>query len=243
MNPTAVAGPNTTTPPARPARQPLGAGGFGAARPIFAVSRDGKLHRLNTSTGDDQEPAVDFLPPGAKASVLTLADGTIYTTTSGGCGGAPNAVWALDLASDNPKPASFKLESGEPLGLGGLALGTDDTIYVQSGSGRLVALSPKELKLTQYFEAPKGSAGALGASPVVFAHNGKDLVVSAGTDGRLYLLDAAKLGGDDHNTPLFRTEPVSSGSGGIWGGLSSWQDADNVRWVAARCGARRGAAP
>jgi outer membrane protein assembly factor BamB len=27
--------------------------------------------------------------------------------------------------------------------------------------------------------------------------------------------------------------PVTTGNGGVWGGLSSWEDADGARWVAA----------
>ena len=82
----------------------LGGGGFGTPRPVFAVTADGKLHVMNTSNGDDYEPPVNFLPAGAKSSGLTVSEGAVYSTTSGGCGGAPNAVWAIDFS--NPEASA-----------------------------------------------------------------------------------------------------------------------------------------
>ena len=38
-----------------------------------------------------------FIPPDTKPSALIWVDGVVYTTTSGECGAAPNAVWAMDL--------------------------------------------------------------------------------------------------------------------------------------------------
>jgi outer membrane protein assembly factor BamB len=195
----------------------LGAGGFGASRSVFALSSDGKLHVLNTATGDDLSPALKFLPANAKASSLTVSDGAIYTTTSGGCGGAPDGVWAIDLSGPDPTVATFALDGG-PSGLGGLAIGSDGAVYVQSGN-KLLALTPKDLKLKQEFT----SSGKV--TPVVFSYKGRDLIVSAGNGGRLYLLDSQSL------TPLYQTEPLSAGE--IWGGLSSWQDESGTRWVFA----------
>ncbi len=227
----------------------LGPGGFGSPRPAFAVSSDGKLHLLNTSNGDDVAPAMNFLPANAKASSLTVHDGIVYTTTGSGCSGAPNGVWAIDLNGPEPKVSSFALNGGDVSGLGGLALGTDGMVYVQTGAGPLdpasnkwsntvVALTPKDLKLKQYFTAPGGSATTENpeinlTTPVVFAYKGRDVIVSTGNDGRLYLLDSQTMGGDNHKTPLYQTLPVSSAGRGIWGGLSSWQDADGTRWVLA----------
>ena len=207
--------------PARPGsltagRGMLGGPGFGSPRPAFAVSPDGKLHLLNTSNGEDVLPALNFLPAHAKASPLTMFNGTIYTTTSGSCGGAPNGVWAIDLSGSEPEVSSFAVKGGDVQGLGGLALGTNGTVYVQT-SDALQALAPKDLK-------PKGSFAAKGtATPLVFAYKGKDMVVSA-ADGRLYLFAEDALA-----EPLDKTAPI----GNVWGGLSSWQDADGVRWVLA----------
>src|SRR5205807_702574 len=119
---------------------------------------------------------------------------------------------------------------GRVWGLGGLALGTDATIYVQTGDGPLdpgankwsntvLALTPKDLKLKQYFTDPDTRANAQSSpemnvtTPVVFAYKGRDLIVSAGRDGRLHLLDSQSLGGDDHKSPLSQTAPISSTTG------------------------------
>jgi outer membrane protein assembly factor BamB len=64
-----------------------------------------------------------------------------------------------------------------------------------------------------------------GTTPVVFPFKGRDLIISAGRGGRLYLMDSQSL------TALHQTEPLSAGE--IWGGLSSWQDDDGTRWVLA----------
>jgi outer membrane protein assembly factor BamB len=225
------------TPPPNPARNFLSAGGFGAPRPAFALSGDGRLHVLNTSTGDDLVPALSFLPAGAKGSSLVLSEGVIYTTTNWGCGGAPNGVWAIDLNPAEPAVSKLVTNGGALPGLGGLAFGAGGMIYTQTSEGALdpasnkwantlLELSPKDLEVRQYFTA---SGGLALTTPVVFAYKDRELIVSAGKDGRLYLLDAQALGGDDHRTPLSETAPVGS----IWGGLASWQDTDGTRWVLA----------
>lgn len=228
--------------------------GFGTPRPVYLLAKDGKLRQLNSSNGSDQFPPLNFLPPNSKASTLTMHDHVIYTTTSGGCGGAANGVWAIDLAPEEAPVKNFALNGGRAGGVGGFALGNDGTVYVQTGQGpmapasnkwsnTLLALTPKELKLKEYFTVSDGSSKAKAASdinvttPVVFDYKGKDLIVSAGKDGRLYLLDSQSVGGADHKTPLAQTPRLAAGTGssnhGVWGGLSSWEDAAGTRWVAA----------
>jgi outer membrane protein assembly factor BamB len=242
----------TTSAPA-PAANPgassgaiLGSTGFGAPRPAFALSSDGKLHVLNTSTGDDSIPAIPFLPANSKASSLTIAGGGLYTTTLAGCGGPP-AVWSIDLSGPNREAHSFAPGRTDILGLGGLAASTDGTIYVQTGAGAsdpasnqwasaLLALAPKDLTLQNYFlmPAPTGNIQNAGATPVIFEYQGHDLIVTAGPDGRLYLLNSQSPGGDDHRTPLFQTARLGElGESGVSGGLSAWQDSDGTWWVLA----------
>ena len=50
---------------------------------------------------------VSVIPANARATNLTMADNVIYTVTSNECGGAPNAVWAIDLSVDPVKVRSF----------------------------------------------------------------------------------------------------------------------------------------
>ncbi len=235
-------GPRPAAPPAAPspAASRVGGIGFGSARSVFTIASDGKMHQLNSSDGSDQFPPLNFVPPGAKASTLTIHDGVLYTTTSSACGGAPNAVWALNLNDADPKPVSFASNGGSFGGIAGFAMGADGTIYVQTGAGpsdpgsnkwseSLLVLTPKDLKLKQYFSVP----GTGSVTPVVFTWKEKEMVVTAGKQGTLYLLDAQSPGGADHKTPLYQTGPVTSANGGVWGGLSTWEDADGTRWVLA----------
>ena len=74
-------------------------------------------------------PMVPFLPPSARPSSLTFIDGVIYTSTSHGCGAAPNGVWALDLTADN-KVTTWRTGGAHVAGSAGPTFGTDGTLYV-----------------------------------------------------------------------------------------------------------------
>jgi hypothetical protein len=224
-------------------------------KPIYVLTSNGALHKLNVDNGAEMQPATQFLPPNADAHSLNIADAVVYTTTTMNCGGIPNAVWAIDLSKPAPNaPISFALNGEDLTGIGGPVLGTDGTVYVQTGDGDLdpsankygsavLALTAKELKLKSYFALPRTQSGRSnpelnGTSPVVFAHKGKDLIVTAGKDGRLYLLDSTSLGGTDNSTPQFRTAPLAKTdaaieAGGVWGGLSTWEETNGTRYVLA----------
>ena len=75
-------------------------------RPIYVLSSDGRLHKIRPTDGEDMAPAVPFVAANANASSLNLVGRSIYTTTSGGCGGASNGFWSIDVSSPRPK-ASF----------------------------------------------------------------------------------------------------------------------------------------
>ena len=224
-------------------------------KPIYVLTSGGTLHKFNVDNGAEMQPPIPFLPPNANAHSLNIAESVVYTTTTLNCGGVPNAVWAIDFSKPSPNQAvSFSLNGDDFVGIGGPVLGTDGTVYVQTGDAELdpaankygsavLALTAKELKLKSYFAIPRTqstrrSPELNGTSPLVFAHKGKDLVVTAGKDGRIYLLDSASLGGADNATPLFRTEPVAKtepavDAGGVWGGLSTWAEANGTRYVLA----------
>jgi hypothetical protein len=218
------------------------------------LSSDGRLHWLNTANGDDSGTPVKFLPPNARASSLNMADNVIYTTTNQGCGGVPNAVWAIDLNGSEGVVKSFASNGGGFWGIGGVALGADGTVYAQTGDGpldpashkwsnTLLALNARDLTLKQYFTPPNPASSAAknvgmnSTTPLVFTYKGRETIVASGKDGRLYLLDGQAVGGSDHHTFLSRTAPVAADAGladrGIWGGLSTWEDADGTRWVLA----------
>jgi hypothetical protein len=188
---------------------------------------------------------VPFLPPNARPSSLISVDGLVYTSTSNGCGNAPNGVWALDLLSEEKKVTNW--QTGGANVAGSVALGTSGIVYAATGlqpadprpwlagagpaptryANSVVALDRITLEAKDWFTRDNAD---FNATPVVFRHKGKDYVAVTGGDGRLYLLDGTALGGGDHKTPLSVTEPAGAGAGG---GLATWQDADGIRWVLA----------
>src|SRR5262249_32351339 len=142
--------------------------------------------------------------------------------TTHACNDAPNAVWAIDLNVDPPKVRSFELKSGSNWGLGGPVIGSDGTVYVQTGDGRadlsnaLLALTPRELQLKGFFAAtgtrtqsPSLSDGSNVASPVVFSYNNRDLILSVCSDSSLCLVDSSDLGTNNHATEVHKTPPLS----------------------------------
>ena len=213
------------TPAPPPARGPFAP--FGVAS-VYAISSDGRLHRLNVSTGDDVIQPVGVLPANARVQNLTIDRNLIYTATGQDCNGTPNAIWGIDLIADPPKAASFPLKA-DSWSLGGPTIGMDGTVYVQT-SDQLLALSGKDLALTASFATgtSKKDSDLNAASPVVFPYKDGELIVAVGRDSRLHLLSADALGKSLYDTP-----PVAGTQGGIWGGLSSWQDMDGTRWVLA----------
>jgi outer membrane protein assembly factor BamB len=242
--------------PARALSAPAAGGGGGGrgGRMIYAISGDGKLHQLNITTGEDLAPPVQFVPANGKPYALNLVGDFLYTATGQHCGGNPNAVYAMDLASPDKADKSFSTGGGGIWGLAGPAVGTDGTVYAETGDGpfdpargkysdTFLALTPKELALKDYY-TPTAMPWItkrdldLNNTPVVFSWKGRDLIAGSGKEGRIYLLDSKSLGGGDHRTPLLRTLPVSNegasfDASGIWGNLATWEDLKGSRWIVA----------
>jgi outer membrane protein assembly factor BamB len=189
---------------------------------VYALSSDGRIHRVNTSTGDDIVQPVSVIPPNARAASLNIAENVIYTVTSQNCNDAPDAVWAIDLAGDAPKTASFPLSHAGALGLEGVAIGSDGTVYA-GDSKTLYALSPRNLQLRRSLAFSRENV-TIASSPVVFSYKNHDILVVAGSDGRIYTVDPA-------SEKIERSSPVA-GSEGVISGISTWED-DGVRWVFA----------
>jgi outer membrane protein assembly factor BamB len=243
--------PGLVPPPT--GRAGLFATGFGRSGVFLAVSSDGYLHPLNTSTGADKIPPVKFLPPNAKASAININDGVLYVATQDNCGGNANTLYALDMSAEESKLSSFETQGAGFAGSGGTAIGADGTVYAQALDGQgeggkyndsVLAFS-RDLKVKDYF-TPDGTPPAVvkgvptpGITPVIFDWNGRDLVVAGGRNGRIYLLDAKSLGGADHHTPLGQTDAIASSDAkysgnGFWGTFSSWEDnGSKTRWVYA----------
>jgi outer membrane protein assembly factor BamB len=214
---------------------------FGGVDPVYAMATDGFLHVVLSSNGSDAEPPVAFIPPSAKPASLLYVDGIVYTSTSGDCGAAPNAVWAMDLTTKERKVATWKTGSGAGIaGSGGPALGTEGALYVSIGadprgaaasgqgtSHAVVSLDRKTLERKDWFTA---DGADFNASPTVIRYKNKDLVAVTANDGRLYLLDGASLGGADHKTPLHVTAKYTGQGAGT--ALATWED-QGTRWILA----------
>jgi outer membrane protein assembly factor BamB len=230
----AVAAPRGAgAPPARGGTAAPVSSWIAGTASVYAISSDGRLHRLNVSTGDDIVQPVQVLPANSRTSSLNMVSNVIYAVTSPACNLTQNAVWAIDLSGDAPKATSYALNAGEVAGPAGPVIGNDGTVYVQT-SGRILALGAGDLALKGYFTLPDGSSDA---APLAMQYKSRDLIVSSGKDGRIYLLDSLSLGGD-HVTPLYRTMPMS-----VSGSLSTMQDADGTRWILAPVWGRNGTAP
>ena len=244
--PPAAGRANAPAAPAAPQGRgaPSPGNGGGPTENVFVLASDGLVRALNTHNGTERFPAMPFVPANARAAGLILADGVLYTATSNGCGSVPNGVYALDVNLDAPKPVSWQTGGPSVAGSAGPALGTDGTVYVatsEASSGpaaasaskatvyasAVVALEPKSLKVKDWFMAPGAD---FNASPVVFRHGSKDIVVASGNDGRLYVLDGASLGGSDHKTALHVTGRYTRP--GVTAGVSTWED-QGTRWILA----------
>ncbi len=224
-------------PPPRPTNKALEPIPFGGVDPLYVMGSDGLLRTLRVSDGAMTAPMVPFLPASARPSSLTFIDGVIYTSTSHGCGAAPDGVWALDLTADNTV-TTWRSGGAQVAGSAGPAFGTDGTIYVATTTSASTLPSPYANRVVALDRAtlqPKDWLGTddadFNASPVVFKHKDRELVVASGNDGRLYLLDHGSLGGADHRTPLHVTAKYSGPGQG--GGLATWEDDKGTRWIAA----------
>ena len=216
--------------PGATAEQIGGGGGLGrASGVVYALSSDGVLHVMGLPSGKDIQRPAEFIPSNARWTDTIAVNTTLYATTSGSCGGAPNAIWGIDLASESKPVVSWK-SNGGPI-VGRVAFTTDGTLLAAIGPGTatgdgkvnaIVALDAKTLQLKDWY-TKAGTEFVTG--PTVFKH-GEQEVVAAGTkDGRVVLLSAASLGGSDHGTALHASSPVTAAGGSIAGGqLATWQE-------------------
>jgi len=232
------------TAPALPGPPPGGGGGRGGNTNVSALSSGGLLHTLNPQTGDDLTPPVKFLPPSAKGVGSILIDTVLYVATRDNCGAVANGVYAIDIGNDAKPVTHWESKGGNVAGTAGPTFGTDGNIYVaidggasgsNDGDGNaVVALDPQTLRPKDWFSPGRS---AFTASPVAFQYKDKHLIAAANADGRLYVLDAASLGGPDHRTPLSKTAPYSIATGDFPpGALATAEQADGSRWVFAAAG-------
>lgn len=183
----------------------------------YFLTGDGKFHFLYVSNGDEPNPPIDFLPPGAQAQGLMVFERVAYATTVNGCGGVANGLWALDMETK----AVTQWKTSNIAGTIGYAMGPDGTIFA-TGADELVALELKTLAVKATF---KPSGLKFTSSPVVFEQSGKDLVAVTTNDGSLHVFDAADVSKPLASTPAFGVKDYAVGS------VATWQDMSGARWI------------
>lgn len=224
---------------------------------VYVISIDGKLHALNLVNGEDRFPPKPFVPAYSKNWSLNSWRNFIYTTTSQGCAHTKSGVWGMDIASPEKPVFSFQSDAfgGGVWGRGGASIGTNGTIYAETGDGpfdaasgkygnSLLELFPQDLKLADYYTPPNVSyltrkdLDMGNITPVVFPYKGRELVVGSGKEGALFMVDSKSLGGETHRTPLFQSplyanEAADIAGRGFWGAFATWEDAQGARWIYA----------
>jgi outer membrane protein assembly factor BamB len=229
-----------------PPAPPAGGGGGRGNTNIYAISSGGLLHTLNPQTGDDLVPAVKVLPPNAKAVGSILIENVLFVATRDGCGSTANGIHAIDLGSEAKTTAHWEAKGSNVVGSAGLTFGTDGNLYVatdgpadSSDANAVIALDPRTLRARDWFSP---GPTPFTTSPVAFTYKGRHVIVAANADGRLYVLDAASLGGADHRTPLSKSAPYSTVPGDVAAGaLATSEDADGSRWIFAAAAGAPGA--
>jgi outer membrane protein assembly factor BamB len=237
----------TATPVLSP---PQASGG----RIAYALAGDGKIHSLNVADGEEVATPFQFGYPNGKSYALNLWNDVIFTTTSQGCAGNPNQMWAVNLKDPDKKVMTFNPKSGGLWGRTGAAIDSTGTAWAPTGDGRYdpanqvygngligARVEGNELKLIDWFEPTnwiwlQKRDLDMQVTPAIFDFKGHELMVTGSKECRVYLLDTKSAGGADHQTPLYRTpllcnEEVDFQSAGIWGSMASWVDGKGTRWI------------
>lgn len=178
---------------------------------VFAVSSDGLIHSLNIHTGADLVPAARFIRGNAKVHDLMSVANTVYAVTSDDCGGAPNAVWSINL--ENNLVSEWKTDS-----VIGLAFATDGTVYATT-TKEIAALDQKTLKVKAEQMGPFATA------PLVFKFKDQEYVAAGNVSGHVFAMD-----------PLTLALLVNIPGHGVKMGpaFASWEEPESkTRWLLA----------
>ncbi len=247
-------GPSVLCPGGMTANVTIGPGAAPGKYTIYAASWDGTFHQLNAADGEDIAAPAKFMPPNGKPYAMSLFKNVVYVHTGQGCGGNPNMVYAYDLATN--KVGSWGPAGGGMWGRSGPAISASGVMYTGTGDGRWdpengvygngiigVKQNPetKSLELMDYY-GPSNAEWLvkrdldMQVTPAIFNFKGKEYMVDASKECRLYLMDTESIGGDDHRTPVYRSplicnELVDFAEAGIWGSLATWEDAKGTRWL------------
>ena len=241
-------------PPGQTATPVIGPPNASGARTLYALAGDGRLHSINVANGEDVAPPFQFGYPNGKSYALNLWHNVIFTTTSQGCAGNPNQIWAVNVADAEHKVMTFNPKSGGLWGRTGAAIDSSGTAWAPTGDGRYdpanqvygngligARVEGNELKLKDWY-IPSNWIWMqkrdldMQVTPAIFNYKGRELMITGSKECRVYLLDTKSAGGENHQTPLYRTpllcnEEADFQSAGIWGSMASWEDSKGARWA------------
>lgn len=254
QDPPAGRGPSVLCPGGMTANVTVGPGDGPGKYIVYAASWDGRLHRLNAADGEAIASPEKFMPPNGKPYALNLVNNVVYTHSAQGCGGNPNMAYTYDLATH--KVGSWGPAGGGMWGRSGPAVSRNLVMYTGTGDGKWdpengvygngligVKQNPqtKSLELVDYY-GPSNAEWLwkrdldMQVTPAIFDYKGREYMIDASKECRIYLMDTESIGGDDHRTPAYRTplicnEIVDFAEAGIWGSLTTWEDSKGTRWI------------
>jgi outer membrane protein assembly factor BamB len=241
-------------PPGQTATPVIGPPDASGARTVYAMGGDGQVHSLNVANGEDVAPPFAFGYPNGKSYALNLWNNTLVTTTSQGCAGNPNQMWAVKLDDPAHKVMTYNPKSGGLWGRTGAAIDSSGTAWAPTGDGHYdpankiygngligARVEGDELVLKDWY-IPSNAIWLqkrdldMQVTPAIFDFHNRELMVTGSKECRVYLLDTKSAGGDNHRSPLDRTpllcnEEADFQSAGIWGEMASWLDKSGTRWV------------
>jgi outer membrane protein assembly factor BamB len=232
----------------------IGPADASGARRVYALAGNGELHTLNVADGEDLEPPYAFSFPNGKSYALNMWHRTLFTTTSQSCNGNPNQIWAVNIDDPTHKVMTYNPKSGGLWGRTGAAIDSNGVAWAPTGDGHYdkaaqtygnglvgAKVIDGELHLEDYYMPLNWSWLQkrdldFQVTPAIFPFKGRELMTTASKECRVYLLSTTDTGGEDHQTPLYRTpllcnEEVNFAGTGIWGSMASWADAQQNRWV------------
>jgi hypothetical protein len=223
-------------------------------RVAYAMAGNGEIHTLNVANGEEMAAPYKLGFGNGKSYALNLWNNVLYTTTSQGCNGNPNQMWAVRIDDPAHKIMTASPKSGGLWGRTGAAIDSNGVAWAPTGDGRYdketqtygngligAKVDGDRLNIVDYFIPSNWSWLQkrdldFQVTPAIFTYKGKELMATGSKECRVYLLDPKDAGGEDHQTPLDRTplmcnEEVNFASAGIWGSMATWEDAKGTRWL------------
>jgi outer membrane protein assembly factor BamB len=225
---------------------------------VYTLARDGKVYGLDLRTGAINFGPFQLVPAFAKVWSLNFLDGTIYTSTSQGCGNDRSGIYSMDVRDAmHPVVHELLIRKGHGAGIwarGGVAIGDDHRLYASTGDGAFdptvgdygstfLSASTNDLKLVDYYspvnydDINKHDLDLPSGGLLVFRYKKHEYVAGGGKEAVVYLLRADSLGGKDHHTPVYATPHLANDNKeleqkGLWGAPAVWSDpATKQTWL------------